>query len=54
MWKAGLSMSLAVDVQKRVAKVPLTLVLKPTDSGGFPLRDDEMEWQLEFLSDLTG
>jgi len=53
MWKAGLSMALAVEVQKRVAKVPLTLVLKPTGSGGFPLRDDEMEWQFEFLSDLS-
>ena len=51
VWKAGLSADFAVEVQTRVAHIQPRGVLKPRD-GGFPLSDEEMNWQLEFLAGL--
>jgi uncharacterized protein (DUF2336 family) len=47
-WKSGLSPTLAVHLQTRMLHLPLSRVLNPR-GGDFPLRDDEMEWQLEFF-----
>lgn len=51
-WKASLSMSTSVVVQKRIMKVPPRDVQGSVD-GGYPFNDDEMEWQLEFFADST-
>ncbi len=51
VWKAGLSMDLAIEVQTRVAHIQPRDVLKPRD-GEFPLSGEEMDWQLEFLAEL--
>jgi len=49
-WKADLSMSTAVLVQKRIAKVNPREVQGSVD-GDYPLTEDEMNWQLEFFQD---
>jgi uncharacterized protein (DUF2336 family) len=48
-WKAGLSMTLCLQLQARLLKLPPGRTLRSRD-GGFPLTQDEMVWQLEFLA----
>ena len=52
-WKADLSMRLATRVQMHLAHIPPSDVLRATASEDFPLSNDEMRWQLEFISGLT-
>ena len=51
-WKAGLSMDLAEQLQQRLAGIAPDQVLKATGGANYPLSEDEMKWQLEFLGDL--
>jgi len=51
-WKAGLSPSLAVELQKSFFHLPPPKVLGPRMDGDFPLGQDEMTWQLDFLRNL--
>ncbi len=48
VWKAGLSMALAVELQSRLLHLPQARILR-SGVGGFPLSPSEMSWQLEFL-----
>lgn len=48
-WKAGLSMRLALRMQQELALVPPKELLYPRDGTDYPLTDDELRWQLEFL-----
>lgn len=49
-WKAGLSMSTAVVIQKRIVRIPPREVQGSVD-GDYPFGEDEMTWQLEFFED---
>ncbi len=50
-WKAGLSMDFALSLQQKLAHIQPAELLK--DSGGrYPLTEEEMNWQLEFLGDF--
>ena len=49
VWKAGLSMVLAEQLQIKLLRLPASRQLHARD-GGFPLTEDEMVWQLEFLA----
>ena len=49
VWKAGLSMTLCTQLQARLLRLPASRTLHSRD-GGFPLSEDEMVWQLEFLA----
>ena len=49
-WKASLSMRTAAQLQLRLARVPPGSVLQAKSGGAFPLTDDEMLWQLDFLA----
>ncbi|WP_142849093.1 DUF2336 domain-containing protein [Telmatospirillum sp. J64-1] len=49
-WKAGLSMTLAVQLQTRLAHIPAGDVLHPRGVASYPLTEDEMIWQIEFFS----
>jgi hypothetical protein len=51
-WKAGLSMDLAEQLQQKLAGIAPGQVLKATGGANYPLSEDEMKWQLEFLGDL--
>lgn len=49
-WRAGLSPAFSVRLQVGLAGIPPDDVLPPdADTGGFPLRDAEMEWQVEMF-----
>ncbi len=52
-WKAELSMRLATRVQMQLANIPPGDVLRATSADDFPLSQEEMRWQLEFLSGLA-
>ncbi|CAA7611513.1 DUF2336 domain-containing protein [Magnetospirillum sp. UT-4] len=49
-WKAGLSMSLCVQLQAKLLRLPQARIVRGRE-GAFPLTPDEMVWQLEFLSE---
>lgn len=53
-WKAGLPMSVAVQLQQRLARISPGDVLTAGDQPGYPLSDDEMSWQIEFFSRTAG
>ncbi len=48
-WRADLSMRTALQLQKELGQVPPTELLYPRGGVGYPLTDDDLEWQLEFL-----
>lgn len=49
-WKAGLSMALCLQLQSRLLRLPANRMLYSHD-GSYPLTQDDMVWQLEFLGD---
>ena len=50
VWKADLSMALAVELQTKMLHLPAARILR-SGVGGFPLSPSEMSWQIEFLSE---
>jgi uncharacterized protein (DUF2336 family) len=48
-WHAGLSMRMALRLQKDMAHVRPQELLYPRDGTDYPLTDDELNWQLEFM-----
>jgi len=48
-WKAGLSMRMALRLQQEMALVPSKELLYPRDGTDYPLTDEELRWQLEFM-----
>lgn len=48
-WKAGLSVRMALQLQKDMANIHHTKLLYPKDGTEYPLEKDEMLWQLDFL-----
>ena len=51
-WKEGLSAKLAETLQRKLALVG-TKELHRADGNDYPLDDEELEWQLDFIKDLT-
>jgi len=49
-WKAGLKAQTAVVLQAALAHLAPDLVLRSDDEKTFPLSEDEMRWQLNFLT----
>jgi uncharacterized protein (DUF2336 family) len=49
VWKAGFSMRTAGPVQATLGQIRPDAIMLPTQSGDFPLRHEEMGWQLDFL-----
>jgi uncharacterized protein (DUF2336 family) len=48
-WKAGLGMRSAVQLQLRLAHVPPTKILQAREGIDYPLSEDELRWQIDFL-----
>ena len=48
-WHAGLSMRMALQLQKELAHVPPKELLYPKGGTDYPLSEEDMNWQLEFL-----
>jgi uncharacterized protein (DUF2336 family) len=53
-WKAGFSMRLAARLQMQVASIPPSGVLRATGTDSYPLSEEEMNWQLEFVAGMSG
>ena len=49
VWRAGLSMRLARQVQLRLAQISPKDALAPRDGTHYPLSDRDMRWQLDFF-----
>lgn len=52
-WKAELPMKLAFFLQQRVARIVPGEVISPKNKNDYPMNEDEMNWQLQFFSDLS-
>jgi hypothetical protein len=48
-WKADLSMRLAFQVQKEIGHIQPKELIYPKDGSDYPLSEEDLEWQLEFL-----
>jgi len=48
-WKAGLSMRMALRIQKELAHIPPRELVNPKGGTDYPFSNEELEWQLEFL-----
>ncbi len=48
-WKAGLTMRFALRLQQEMAKIPAKELLYAKEGSDYPLTNEEMEWQLEFI-----
>lgn len=48
-WKAELSMRMALRLQQEIGHVPPKNLIYPRDGTEYPLTEDEINWQLEFL-----
>ncbi len=48
-WKAELSMRMALTLQREIAHIPHTALLYPRDGTEYPLTEEEINWQLDFL-----
>ncbi|MDA1090231.1 MAG: DUF2336 domain-containing protein [Proteobacteria bacterium] len=51
-WKAGLSAKLAETLQRKLALVGTKELLR-ADGNDYPLSDEDMEWQLNFIKDMA-
>jgi uncharacterized protein (DUF2336 family) len=49
-FKAGVTMRFCLDIQQRIARVPVTQLIYPKDGTDYPLDNAEIKWQLEFFS----
>ena len=50
VWKAGLGMRTAIQVQLRVAHVPPMDVLNAKDGTDYPLTEEELEWHADLFA----
>ncbi len=51
-WKAGLPMMLAVQLQQKLARITPKDVLYAKNGTDYPLNEQDMTWQLDFLKEL--
>ncbi len=49
VWRAGLTMRLARQVQLRLAQIPPNKVLNPAHGTDYPMNERDLRWQLEFF-----
>jgi uncharacterized protein (DUF2336 family) len=54
VWKAGFSMRCAGPVQTLLGHLGPAQALRGREGGAFPLAEDEMRWQIEFLQHIGG
>ncbi|MBU6235610.1 MAG: DUF2336 domain-containing protein [Alphaproteobacteria bacterium] len=49
VWRAGLSMRFALELQRELAKVPHAELVYPRNGTDYPLSTQEMDWQIGFF-----
>ena len=52
VWRAGLSMKFARQVQLRLAQIPPKQAINPANGSEYPMSEADMRWQLEFFGIL--
>ncbi len=53
-WKAKQPPWIVEQLQLRLCKIPTEDVLVAEEAGGYPMTREEMNWQINFISDLSG
>lgn len=53
-WRAGLGMRLALQLQQELVKIPPSELLYPRGGTDYPLSEDDMIWQLDFVGLKAG
>lgn len=51
VWKAGLKMRTALEVQKTLAKIQPRELIYPKNGDEYPLSKSDMQWQVDFFSE---
>ncbi len=54
VWKAEFTMTLATEILKTTAKIPANRILSPDEDGGFPLSEDDLNWQIDLFDGFDG
>jgi uncharacterized protein (DUF2336 family) len=54
VWKAGMTMRIGGPIQVLLGRAAPSGILRATANGQFPLAVDEMRWQIDFLSRMSG
>ena len=52
-WKAKLPSWVVEQLQLRLCRIPRQDVMVTPEGSDYPLTEDEMNWQIDFLSDLA-
>ena len=52
-WKAGMPAKMAVQIQQRMGRIVPSEVITPDDGGEYPLCNEDLNFQLEFFTDLS-
>lgn len=52
-WKAGMPAKMAVQMQQRMGRIAPSEIITPDDGGEYPLSNDDLDFQLEFYTDLS-
>ncbi len=50
VWRAGFSMGLAEQLQLRLGRISPDAMMRAGRRGGFPISDEELDWQIEFFA----
>lgn len=48
-WKSGLSMRMALQLQRDMGRIPFQELIYPRNGTDYPLSEEELLWQLDFL-----
>lgn len=48
-WRAGLSMRMALQLQQGLGRVPYQEIVYPRDGTDYPLTEEELRWQMDYL-----
>ncbi len=51
-WKASMPIEMAVRIQQRMGRIAPSEVIKPNEDGNYPMSEDELNFQIEFFTDL--
>ena len=50
VWRSGFSMGLAEQLQLRLGRISPDAMMRAANGGGFPMTDEELDWQIEFFA----
>ena len=51
-WRASMPIKMAVQIQQRMGRIAPSEVIKPNEDNDYPMSEDELNFQIEFFTDL--